>query len=247
MRSPRNYRCTLALIGAPGLLLLVATAPVHFVSPAHADPLVTTSTFFRGRQDVRRCASPLCGGLFVSRVNFTLTRCADGRYASECYVASFDLSALALTGDERKGFLQALNLGRVVVRGTIRAQAFSGFGNLGELVVTEGWRGAGDRAPTGRFYRLRDTFTRCTTFPCPMVHEAKLNSTVSRNIAAVDLTRARVSDALVKNGYLALTGADGLIVAGAHGVVSGPGGTMLGLSASQFYMRVRHRPLKGAY
>ena len=41
------------------------------------------STFYAVRRDMRRCASPLCGGFFVKRVNFGSTRCGDGRWKSE--------------------------------------------------------------------------------------------------------------------------------------------------------------------
>lgn len=42
------------------------------------------------RQDFRRCASPMCGGWFLSHVNHALMECADGSVADECYVARID-------------------------------------------------------------------------------------------------------------------------------------------------------------
>src|SRR5260370_23237107 len=51
------------------------------------DPMNATSTFYSLRRDLRRCVSPLCGGYFVKRVNMSSTRCANGRFMSECYLA----------------------------------------------------------------------------------------------------------------------------------------------------------------
>ena len=52
----------------------------------------STSTYWRVRPDFRKCISPICGGWWVSRVNFATTKCADGKLASECYVAGLDWS-----------------------------------------------------------------------------------------------------------------------------------------------------------
>src|SRR5678815_3615 len=55
-----------------------------------ADSLASTSTYYSIRADMRKCASPMCGGYFVRRVNQPLTRCANGKSQKECYVASID-------------------------------------------------------------------------------------------------------------------------------------------------------------
>src|SRR5262249_1939438 len=44
--------------------------------------------FYTLRPDLRKCASPLCGGYFIKRVNQSLTPCVNGQNKSECYVAS---------------------------------------------------------------------------------------------------------------------------------------------------------------
>src|SRR5688500_1902707 len=52
--------------------------------------LAASGDYFLVRQDRRRCMSPLCGGYFVKRVNQSRTRCANGRWMPECYVAEID-------------------------------------------------------------------------------------------------------------------------------------------------------------
>src|ERR1044072_6152285 len=87
------------------LVLLVATTrtpsanSVRFAPDAaeitNAHSNVSNSTFYLLRPDLRRCASPMCGGYFVRRVNSVLTRCANGRQLSERYVARIDWRGMA--------------------------------------------------------------------------------------------------------------------------------------------------------
>lgn len=196
------------------------------LTPASPDPLSSTSTYYSVRPDVRECVSPMCGGYFVKRVNMSSTRCANGRDMTECYVAEIDWSGEPQI-DGRKALL----------RGHIVAKRFRSFGNLGAFRVTEAWQAASDKKPTGMFYRVRDRGLRCVTFPCPTHYEARLNSIYSRNIAGVDLTGAAASDDQVSEASAAMTGVDGVIVAGDHGPVTGPGGRSIELKATQFYLR----------
>src|ERR1044071_2029104 len=54
------------------------------------DSPAITATYFVIRRDLRRCASPMCGGYFVRRINQSRTLCANNRYARECYVSEID-------------------------------------------------------------------------------------------------------------------------------------------------------------
>ena len=188
------------------------------------EPIVATSTFYSVRPDLRRCASPLCGGYFVKRVNMSSTRCADGRFRAECYVAEID------------GNSQAESDGAQLVRGEIVARRYERFGNLGALVLSEAWKSLGANQPAGTFYLVRDRGVRCIAFPCPTHHEAKLNSSFSRNIAGINLEAAGLGEnASVVNA--AMTGPEGVIVAGQDSPVKGPGGRSFELKATQVYVR----------
>src|SRR5882724_7927852 len=180
------------------------------VSP---DALNATPTFYSVRRDLRRCISPLCGGYFVKRVNMSSTRCANGRFMSECYVAGIDWHGQPET-----------DIAHLLVRGSIVTKRYGEFGNLGELRVSEAWMSMGNNQPVGTFYLVRDRGIRCITFPCPTHHEAKLNSSFSRNIAGVNLERAGLGDNNAPVVNAAMTGPDGVIVTGNDVVVTGPGG-----------------------
>src|ERR1041384_5387177 len=98
----------------------------NLASTADPDSLSSTSSFYSFRRDLRRCASPRCGGYFVKLVNQSRTRCADGRYQKECYVASVDWNGQS-EPDSDRGLL----------RGTIPRK-----GQFGEFRVTEAWQAA---------------------------------------------------------------------------------------------------------
>lgn len=188
--------------------------------------LNSTSTFYSLQRDQRRCVSPLCGGYFVSRVNLSSTRCANGRFMQECYVAEIDWSGQPENDSDD-----------MLVRGTIVAKRFGRFGNLGELRVSESWKSIGANQSVGTFYHVRDRGVRCITFPCPTHHEAKLNSSFSRNIAGVSLEGASLGENNAPVVYAAMTGPDGVIVIGRDVVVTGPGGRSFELRATQVYVR----------
>src|SRR5688500_2176800 len=142
------------------------------------DPQTNTSTFYTIRRDLRRCASPMCGGYFIKLVNQTKTRCANGRYMNECYVASIEWNALPET--DKDGAL---------IRGNLNTRGNRN-GKFGVLHAQEVWLPAGDKQPSGTFFRVRDRGIRCIAAPCETHHERKINSTVNRNIAGVDLAGA---------------------------------------------------------
>jgi hypothetical protein len=71
--------------------------------PGNPDAVETTArvaddayTYFEIAADARKCASPMCGGWFVSRLNRATTQCHDGRYAASCYTPVLDWSQAKL-------------------------------------------------------------------------------------------------------------------------------------------------------
>ena len=196
-------------------------------------PIEETSIFYSVRRDLRRCVSPLCGGYFVKRVNMSSTRCADGRFLRECYVAEIDWNGQSQRDDAR-----------MVVRGTIVARQYARFGNLGELRISESWKPLGTNEPVGIFYLVRDRGVRCIAFPCPTHSEAKLNSRFSRNIAGVNLDAAGLKDN-ASVAQAAMIGPDGVIALGRNVPVKGPGGRSFELRATQVYVRNKSNSSSG--
>jgi len=235
-----KYVCAAALVAAFTALtfssvarqqpLANPTAPVvqDITDPEEAnfDPLSRTATFFSLRADTRDCVSPMCGGYFVSRVNMSVTRCANGKYRGECYVAEIDWNGQKKT-----------DVSHLLVRGEIVAKRFPNFGNLGALRVTESWMTASDNKPNGTYYLVRDRGLRCITFPCPTHHEAQLNARASQDIAGVELDKAGLGENNASVALAAMTAPDGVIIVGEHKKVNGPAGYMEVLQATQVYSR----------
>jgi hypothetical protein len=211
----------------------VANAGVSESVSVSPDPINVTSTFYSLRRDLRRCVSPLCGGYFVKRVNMSSTRCANGRFMSECYVAGIDWH----------GQPEA-DIAHLLVRGSIVAKRYGQFGNLGELRVSESWMSISEKQAVGTYYLVRDRGVRCITFPCPTHHEAKLNSSFSRDIAGVNLEGADLGENNAPVVNAGMTGPNGVIVSGTDVVVTGPGGRLFELKVTQVY--IRKKPENGS-
>jgi hypothetical protein len=222
-----------ALLGLSLGLSLTACAPVDDdgSDDATTDEVRAAGSYVRIRHDARRCVSPLCGGFWVSRVNQRTLRCADGTTANECYVAEVDYSGLGLAPDA----LDATGDREVILRGRIVAKAYGSFGNLGQLVVQEGWRAVTDAVSSATVYETFNTPRVCVRAPCATYDANKLNGTTSYTLTGVDLAGVTgVSRADRRAATTGLAAAPGILVAGA---VRAEGGRRT-LVASQFYLRL---------
>ena len=208
----------------------------------HADSLASTSTFYVvTRQDERTCMYPMCGGWYVRRINRALTRCSDGSWASECCVADIDVSGLGLDDAEQTAFNDLLTQGFGLVRGDVVAVDKDGLAMpVSTLKVMEGWSGHAKVDPVDPVYRVTWRGIQCFAYPCPSFHEAKLNSTASANIADIDLWIPGLPEEEAAAGYDELF-ASGILEAGYHVKVKGPGGKYNALLADEYYTRVVHR------
>jgi hypothetical protein len=185
--------------------------------------------YFTARVDMRKCMSPMCGGWFVARVNNSKTRCSDGSYASECYVAGVDLSATGLG-------TQDVEIGRSVLRGSIRSVQINGKA-WGSFAANEAWVGQTGSQPSGPFYRAKDNGIRCIKAPCPSISAAKLDTSASRMLTDVDLS-ATATPATQKQIDVAMqdvfSSPDGLIVAGPITTLKNGGHALV---ATEFYRK----------
>jgi hypothetical protein len=164
------------------------------------------------RKDTRRCASPMCGGVFVKRVNQALTRCADGSDQAECYVYGVDLSALLLTDALATNVDTKFTEKHAIVRADARYTTFNGQ-RIGKLKVKEAWLGAGEIDVESNVYRVADSGIRCITTPCNVVQASTLNSRDAMPINSVTLGSVGSSQERSKARAAIMT-AKGVLVAG---------------------------------
>jgi hypothetical protein len=188
--------------------------------------------YFAVRQDLRKCAYPMCGGYFVHRANTAKTLCADGNYASECYVASVDLSGTGLSSDEQS----AVALGGSILRGKITKTKINGT-KYGQFDANEAWVGETGSTVSGGIYRATQNDIKCIKTPCPTITVVKLDTTSTKNISGVDLTQTdTVADQKTIDEAMGdiSSSSSGLVVAGAivHG--NDGGDTLI---ASEFWRK----------
>lgn len=209
------------------VLLILLAAPSFAMATPEPDSLASTSTFYTIRRDLRRCASPMCGGYFIKLVNQPRTRCANGQSMPECYVASIEWNGQPESDSDG-----------TLIRGTLSTLG-DRRGTYGVLRALEVWTPTGTNQPSGTFFRVRDRGIRCIAAPCETHHEAKLNTSVNRNIAGVDLSAAGPADNVMSEALAAMTSQEGVIVAGSHSPVTGPAGRSQMLKATHFYLRAK--------
>ncbi|MFO0606025.1 MAG: DUF6748 domain-containing protein [Polyangiales bacterium] len=194
------------------------------------------AVFVRVRHDTRRCLSPVCGGWWVSRVNYNTTRCLDGSYARECYVAEIDWRGLGLTERALPAVQEAAGSGRALLRARIEPKAYGPVGTFGELVVQEAWQAVTAAEPSGPFYRVQGPDRVCVRAPCFAYDQDRLNSTQTARLSGVDLSRvAGVTAADLARGVDTLRQPVGILAAGVTRNGADGGRTLV---ATQFYVRV---------
>jgi hypothetical protein len=194
--------------------------------------------------DSRLCPSPLCGGVFVRRVNRFLTRCADGILRTECYVADFDLSPLGLKESDAFRVQQAFTEKDVIIRGFF-APFSAEFPDLSVLVADEAWEEKGNAWPGILPAFFRDNGIRCITEPCRWIDVSILNIPLSGSISEFDLRSSGASAEEIAEGYRSLS-STGIIAKGHLYLISGPAGQGLGFEAARFYLKVPNGIVCGA-
>lgn len=215
-----------------------STPPDEAVAEAEQAASRGGKYFIVTHPDYRKCAYPFCGGWFVKQVNRRSTECAGGNDAMECHAADLDLSMIHLSDDVAAKFEAAFGSGQALVRGRLKL-VDDGYGHMVDtLVATEAWLGQAGSTPTGGFFGLTDSGIVCITYPCPSLHETLLNTKLGQNIHGVDLAASGASEKSVENGLIELYNT-GILVAGTHGIVTGPAGVGQSLTASEFYLRVQ--------
>jgi hypothetical protein len=193
--------------------------------------------------DQRRCASPMCGGLFVKRVNQAKTLCADGTLADECYVSEIGYNGIGLSDREESELAAAVGSGKALIKARLYKKTFNGT-TLGTLKASEGWLGATGSAANGTFYRGADNGIRCAKAPCASLTAYGLNGADSHNVIAIKLgTTATAADAdVLARAEDALFTKEGVLFAGGVALPKCMPGANCGpfATATEFYVRVTH-------
>jgi hypothetical protein len=202
-QAHESYRmdvtCRAVLVG------LLAFVAMLVPGPAVSDRATVSSGFYVVRADPRLCPSPLCGGYWVALANRGRTRCSDGARRPRCYVArAVDEAGTPLEAGVPDGALS---------RAEIEPWEFQGFGELGQLVVTDARLPAG-QTRSGVFYRVRDLGVRCIRAPCFSMLAERVNGSSRVTVSELGLGLVRLTDEQRRRAEAALMSANGLFLAG---------------------------------
>jgi hypothetical protein len=208
-----------------------------------ADAAGGTYTFYFVQPDLRRCASPVCGGVFYRLANAETTRCLDGKKADKCYAAAADWTRLGLGEVGMSKVYDALNKDAfgsattLLVRALVGSKDWgNGLGTFANLRVTEAYIAQGPNEAAGPIAKIEDSGVRCITAPCPSLREKKLNSSTSVDIAELGWDKSGATDEQI-GAALDQMHTTGLIVSGYRTTVHGPGGDAKARSVTQFWLR----------
>jgi hypothetical protein len=234
-------RLTLCLSGLSSVGCSGA-ADVDVLTPIGDDDeaasLSQTGMFYAfSRAGEQRCQESSCDGNYLRRVNFSTTKCVDGKFASDCLVHKVDYSRLGLSEAEQGRFVQAFETGHALLRAKMRTGKLDDGSTGGVLAVSEAWLGSVGANPEGTFYRVQDQGMACLVAPCPSLREAKLNSTVEAYLGGIEFPSASAS--AIADANAALASRDGVLAVGTN-VKQSDG--LLALKATEFYLRVQPKP-----
>lgn len=209
------------------------------------DPVNGEYAYFEISADLRKCAWPTCGGWFVNRLNQSLTRCTDGRYAPTCYTPVLDWSEIKLSDSKKEELLDACNKGAVsegvfaIVSGRLDPPDRTTLvPTMGQFVIHEAWVAVNEALSGGAFVRVRDNGIRCITSPCPSVSEETLNMKQIANISAIDWKPGKFSEEQVGQCIDWMTTADGLLIAGNRYTAPDNGSIAIGRTATAAYYQL---------
>lgn len=209
---------------------------------AATDP---AGTYYAITADLRRCATPLCGGWFLAQLNRPTTPCHDNRSADKCYTPVLDWSIADLSDAQQAELREAsrtsATAGQVhaIVRGAFApTNSTTPQPELGSFIITEAWVAVDDGPASGTFVWVRDNGLRCLVAPCPNLTERTLNASRVTDIADVDFSPAGLTDSELEVCTTAMYGPDGVIVAGQRYTVQANGNTAPGRTATAAYRRL---------
>ncbi|TKD12421.1 DUF6748 domain-containing protein [Polyangium fumosum] len=247
--SPHRTLVAASLAIAPlfaGCLASDASSAPEATAEHEAD--ISFATYYTARQDLRRCAYPLCGGIFVSAVNQDRTVCADGTLADECYVADIQFSSLLMLAGVDGTIREAIGEKRESTRAVLFGDLFPGQSGLGSLSLRFAWVALEPAELRGAFHRVWHNGVVCVAAPCPSFDQEHLNDGLPRTIHEVEFKEVPGNGRDDFDSGRALFSSLGMILTGQNVVLEnyGPAGDATVLQATQAFLPVVLPAIRGA-
>lgn len=192
--------------------------------------------YFLARQDFRKCAAPLCGGIYVKPVNGQHMQCPDGQRAQrECYIGTPDWSKLGFNP------FAEVSSSRLDTALVLQGKVFDDI-ELGRFVATKAAAPAGKAKRKGSFYGVENNGLVCISSPCFSFDEYLLNSKQPpQAISDIDLRDTGASEKAVEAAYQLMAEGQAVVIFGENRRYRGFSGIGVRLVASQFYLPIQQR------
>lgn len=203
---------------------------------ANANDSLDAHTFFTATQDLRKCVSPLCGGIYVKAVNQRLTRCADGKRKRQCYIGTPNWEELGFNPFAYAGGTDPFT--PILLKGDISALVTNPYGNLGEFTAQAAYRPATNNPTRGRFVALLNKGIYCITSPCFSTDEFILNKDKTRVISGFDLNPTGATQEDVNAAYNEYANERAIIATGYNKRQQELHGVGVSFIANQFYLPI---------
>jgi len=149
-------------------------------------PSLPSDEYFTAVADTRNCASPKCGGAWVSQVDSGFMQCPDGRLAKRCYVLDVEFNA---------NTDQNIKTGKTLIHGKFEATPFVDNRAYFKLVADAAYVPLLERKPDRGFYALlTNTGHVCITDPCPTLELQVLNLNLVVNVFLLQFDQSMQQD-----------------------------------------------------
>ena len=247
-----SLAASIAMLGVTGLSVAACAARTDDVDAVETETesaAVSSSAqpdaeyFIVTHPDMRRCASPMCGGYFVKAVNADLvtgknaglTKCADGSFQKECHVFEIGYVSFGQNGRGQAAFDGKLKSGAAIARGASTTGSTESGVAFDKLVVREAWAARKTTPATGSFATLTLPDVVCQSLSCArgyrdLVDNASGPTAIQKIEWAAGFTKADKAEADAAGHK----GGRGLLTAG----TVTRSGSVRTLKISQFYTRV---------
>lgn len=215
-----------------------------------ADPTVAVKRVnitYSIAKDLRLCASPVCGGWYVTPVNILtmgLMSEAETQAAlasvvpTATYVSDLTFGCTQWSDAEIAAFTQAAERGTALVSGQVIDQGeitvYGGKQPLKTFLVRDAYTAATKNAAFGTYLNVQNSGIVCVTTPCPYYSADVLNSNLLYDFHDLSFAKAGLT-AEEEQAARAQLATGGLLITGLSQPYQGQAGTGTSISATQVF------------
>lgn len=223
------HRSVKFLLVCAGLLFGFACTAQDKIAP-------TKGTTYTVKPDYRKCASPMCGGWFLTPVNQYSLQLEDSDEAYQhsllvpntVYVAYINYKLLGLTPLQVQALETSMRQGQALLRGTITSSSTKTF------IAQNAWTSPNTSLAVGPYLKVSSSGIVCITTPCPYYKAELINTSYISNFDELLFEKAGLDKEQEAQAWQTVA-TDGLILTGVKYPSQGQTGQGTGVSATKVF------------